>query len=82
MQGYIIALNGFFWPLFFTAIIGYVYLKNQSLVAAAMVTLMIFAAFFNAFIQSIQPWINFLFIAVSAIVATLFLLFFRKWRNR
>lgn len=77
-----VAMGFFFWPLIFTGLIGYVYLKNQSLVIAAGAILLIFAVFFNAFLLSVQPWINFLYIAVSAIVASLFVMVFLRGRNR
>jgi len=68
-HGYVMALGFFFWPLVFTGIIGYVYLKQQSLVAAAMAILILFAAFFNAIALTVQPWINFLYIAVAATIS-------------
>ena len=81
-QGYETALGFFFWPLVFTGVIGYVYLKNQSLVAAAAVILILFAAFFNAIALMVQPWINFLYIAVSLIITGVIFGLFYKFKNR
>ena len=78
---FITAMGFFFWPLIFTGLIGYVYLKNQSLVITVAAILIIFAAFSNALILSVQPWINFLYIAVSAVVAALFVVIFLKGRK-
>jgi len=77
-HGYVMTLGVFFWPILFTGIIGYVYLKQQSLVAAAVAILILFAAFFNAIALTVQPWINFLYIAVALIVSYVFYRLFLK----
>ena len=51
MQGYVAVLGVFVWPLIFCAIIGYVYVKQQSATAAAIVALILFAAFGNAMLN-------------------------------
>lgn len=81
-QGYVIALGFILWPLVFTGVIGYVYLKQQSLVAAVAAILIIFAVFSNALILAVQPWINVLYVGVSVISAALFVYLFKKWRGR
>ena len=81
LQGYETALGFVFWPLVFTGIIGYVYLKNQSLVALAGGILIVFAVFGNA-LMDVQIWINLLYIAVAAITAALFVMLFLHGRNR
>lgn len=78
---YITAIGFFFWPLVFTGLIGYVYLKNQSLVIAAAGILMIMAVFGNALI-GVQPFLNFLYIAVAAIAAGLFVMIFLRGRGK
>ena len=77
--GYITALGFFFWPTFFSVIIVYMYLKHRSLVIAAAVILVIFAAFGNALAQ-VDIWVNFMYILVSLIVTFLILLFIIKRR--
>lgn len=79
LQGYVTALGFLFWPLFFSAIIGYVYIKQQSLTAVAAVVLIIFAAFGNSLL-GVGPWVNFLYIAISAVVAGLVLMLFVRRR--
>jgi hypothetical protein len=76
-QGYINAMGFFFWPILFTAIIVYVYLKNQSMVAAAVAILIIVTVFSNAF-AGVNPYLNFLYIVVSLIVSGLILMIFIK----
>ena len=69
---FIVAMGFFFWPLVFMGLIGYVYLKNQSLVIVIAAILCIMAVFGNALV-GVQPLINFLYVAVAAIVAGLLL---------
>jgi VIT1/CCC1 family predicted Fe2+/Mn2+ transporter len=45
MQGYTIALGFFVWPIIFSAIIGYIYVKNVSAVSASVAIIIIFASF-------------------------------------
>jgi hypothetical protein len=74
MSGYVSAIGVFVWPVIFAAIIGYIYLKNQSLTIAAVAALMIIAVFGNA-LMGVDAFINFLYIAVSLIVTGVVLLF-------
>lgn len=74
MSGYVTVMGVFVWPIIFVAIIGYVYLKQQSLTVAAIAALIIFAVFGNALI-GVDILINFLYIAVSLIVTGVVLLF-------
>lgn len=80
MQGYEDALGLFVWPLIFTAIIGYVYLKNQSAVAAVAAILIIFAAFGNALV-GIDPWYSLMYILVALVITALVLIFITKIRR-
>ena len=79
MSGYTTVLGVFVWPLIFSGIIGYVYLKNQSLVMAAAAILMIMAVFGNALL-GVDAWINILYVFTSIVVATLVLVFFVRRR--
>jgi uncharacterized sodium:solute symporter family permease YidK len=74
MSGYVTVMGVFVWPIIFVAIIGYVYLKQQSLTAAAIAALIIFAVFGNALV-GVDILVNFLYIALSLIVTGVVLLF-------
>ena len=79
MSGYTTALGVFVWPLIFSAILGYVYLKNQSLLMVAAGALMIMAVFGNA-LAGMEVWINLLYVLTALIIAALFLIFFVRRR--
>lgn len=79
MSGYTTALGVFVWPIIFSAIIGYVYLKNQSLTTAAAATLIIFSIFGNALV-GVGIWQNLMFIFVSLIVTGLMVYWLSKRR--
>lgn len=79
-KGYISAVGLFFWPIVFSTIIVYIYLKNQSFVAAAAGILIIVAVFGNALV-GVDPWMNLLYICVSIIVSGLVLMIFVKRRG-
>jgi len=80
MLGYQNVLGVFMWPLIFSAIIGYIYLKNQSAVIAAVGILIIFAAFSNALI-GVDPWYSLMHILVALVITCLFLVFLTKVRR-
>jgi hypothetical protein len=80
MQGYTIALGFFVWPIIFTSIIVYVYLKDQSVVAAAIAILIFVSAFSDVFI-GVPALYGFLHVLVALIIAGLFLVFFTKMRK-
>ena len=73
-------LGTFFWPLIFTAVIGYVYLKQQSFTAAAIVTLILVAAFGNT-ISGVPYWFTLMHILVALAITGLFLVFLTKLRR-
>jgi len=79
-QGYTTAMGFFFWPLFFTTIITYVYLKQRSATAAVAIILIVFAAFGNALLN-VGPWVNLLYILVSLIFTSLVVYFIIKRRG-
>jgi hypothetical protein len=79
MSGYTTVLGVFVWPIIFTAILGYVYLKNQSLIVVVAAILMIMAVFGNALV-GVDVWINMLYVFTALIVASLFLIFFVRRR--
>jgi hypothetical protein len=80
MLGYTQVLGFIVWPIIFTAIIGYVYLKNMSVTAAAVIILIIFAAFGNLLV-GVSTWYTLMYIVVSLIVAMLALVFLTKNRG-
>ena len=80
MLGYDTALGIFVWPLLFMAVIGYVYLKQQSFVAAAVATMIIISVFGN-YLAGMETWINIIYILVALTITALFLIFLSKRRN-
>jgi hypothetical protein len=80
MQGYTTALGFFVWPIIFIGVITYVYLKNQSVVAASIAILIIVTAFSDTFID-VPALYTFLHVLVALIIAGLFLVFFTKMRR-
>ena len=81
MQAYIGILGAFTYPLMFCGIIGYVYMKQQSVIAAAMATLVLFAAF-DTLILGASVFVMVLHILVTIAIGALFLLFFTRWRQQ
>lgn len=80
MQGYYNVLGVFVWPLIFMAITGYVYLKQQSAVAAAICILLLFAGFGNVLI-GVDLWVNLMHILVALSMTALLLIFISKRRG-
>lgn len=68
------------WAFIFTVIIGYVYLKQQSYVAAAVATLVIAAVFIN-YMTGVPEWRNLMYVMVALAISGLFLALFSKRRN-
>lgn len=63
-------LGIFAWAFIFTVVIGYVYLKQQSMVAAAVATLVIVAVFAN-YMVGVSAWLNMMYILVALAIAAL-----------
>lgn len=80
LQGYEIALGGFFWVILFASIIGYIYLKQRSYTVAAVTILIIVAVFSNA-LMGVPVVMIFLYIVVALIMTALFLMLFIKIRG-
>lgn len=80
MSAYTNILFGFTYPMIFCGIIGYVYLKQQSVIAASVVTLILFTAF-DALILKNDIFIMLLHILVTIAIGSLFLLFFTRLRS-
>ena len=80
MASYTNILLVFTYPLIFCGIIGYVYIKQQSVIAAAVVTLILFGAFSSLVVKS-GIFITIMHIFVTIAVGALFLLLFTRWRQ-
>jgi len=78
--GYEQALGFFFWPLIFTAVIGYVYLKQQSYTAAAIAAMILFAVF-SSYLANVPEFVLFMYVLVSLVVTGLVLMFLSRRRN-
>ena len=79
MQGYIYALGFLAWPLIFSGVVGYVYLKQQSAVAAVVAVLIIFAAFGNAFV-GVDIFVSLMYIITALVMTALLLVFLSRRR--
>lgn len=80
LQGYETVLGVFFLPLIFCTVIGYVYLKQQSYVAATVVALVLFSVFSEA-ILGVEIFVMFIHVMSALIVSVLFLVFLSKRRG-
>ena len=80
MRGYISTLGPFAWILIFTAIIAYTYLKNQSVVAAAAIAIILIAAFSNVLI-GVEMWVNLMMILCLMAFTGLIVYFIIKQRG-
>ena len=78
-QGYTIALGVLFWPVVFTGVIAYVYLKQQSYVAGAVAALLLLALFSN-YMAGVEIWVSLIYILVSLAFTGLILIFLSKRR--
>jgi len=74
------ALGLFVWPLIFCAVIGYVYLKQQSFVAAAVATMILISVFGN-YLAGMEIWVSIMYILVALAITALFLMFLSKRRG-
>lgn len=79
MSAYVGILGVFTYPLIFCGIIGYVYMKQQSVIAAAVATLILFTAF--DIVADAPIFVMVMHILVTIAVGALFLLFFTRWRR-
>ena len=79
MQAYIGVLGVFTYPLIFCGIIGYVYMKQQSVIAAAAATLILFTSF--DIVTQVPIFVMVMHIFVTIAIGALFLMFFTRWRK-
>ena len=80
LQPYETAMGMIFWVLVFTFIIGYVYMKQQSYVAAAVAALILIAVLGNK-LTGMNDWVNLMTIMIALVFTALFLYFISKRRN-
>ena len=81
LQGYINAVGFLFYPIVFSAIIGYIYLKNQSALSATIAILLFFGAFGATGVLANVPALMMVFYLITTLVSgVLVLLFVSKWR--
>ena len=76
-QGYTTALGFFFYPVFFAGIIGYIYIKNQSLTVTAGAILIIVAVFGNV-IMGIDAFVNLLWVITALIFTAVIIVFIKR----
>lgn len=83
MQGYVNALGFFVWPILFMAVIGYIYLKQESVVAAAVATLILSAAFVGTnLFAGVEVLVQFLQIVVALAFTGLIIYWIAKRGSR
>jgi len=76
MQGYVIALGSFVWPVIFAGIIGYVYIKNTSAISASVAIIIVFTCFtMTGWIAGV-PMLVMLFQLIVALSITGLVLYF------
>jgi hypothetical protein len=80
MQGYSTVFGIFLWPLLFMGVIGYVYLKQQSFVAAAIAVMIIVSVFGNI-LMGVTEVVILLYLFVSLAMTGLLLVFIGKRRQ-
>ena len=82
MQGYETSMGVGAWILIFTAIIGYVYIKQQSYVAAGVASFVLLTAFaVSGYLINMESWVILITIFMCLAFTGLLLLFISKRRN-
>jgi len=82
IQGYTDVVGYFFWPIILSAIIGYIYLKNQSAVVASIAILLFLSAFaFTGIFAHLSAFVMILQLIVTLAFTGLVVLFVSKWRS-
>jgi len=81
MQGYTNAAGFFVWPIIFSFIIGYVYIKQKSAVAAAASILVLFACFGTSSLMiGVSEWVMFMQLMFALVVTGMVVLFLMRRR--
>ena len=87
LQPYTDIIGYFVYQLIFCGVIGYVYMKQQSVIAASVVTLILFAAFDIVVLggtgsAETEAFTTLMHVLVSIAVGVLFLMIFIRSRGR
>lgn len=81
-QGYVDVVGFFFWPIILSAIIGYIYLKNQSVVVASVAILLFLSAFgLTGIFAQVSEFVMILQLIVALACTGLVVLFVSRWRS-
>ena len=80
MQGYETALGVFVWPIMFMGVIGYVYFKQRSYIAAAVAAMIIVSVFGN-YMAGMEIWMSVMYILVALALTALLLIFLTRRRG-
>ena len=81
-EGYTEIVGFFFWPILIAVVIGYVYLSNQSVVTAAVATIILFGAFTSTSIFAGVAMFTMFFQGIVILAFTgLLLLFITRFRR-
>jgi len=81
-QGYTTSMGFLFYPVIFSGIIGYLYIKTESaLVATVSILLLIGGYTVTGIFTQVQPWILFLQIVATLTTIGLIILFLSRWRK-
>ena len=82
LQGYVDVFGFFFWPIMFSGIIGYIYLKSTSATSATVVILLLCGAFATTGIfTNVGGFVMMLQLIVTLSCVSLVVLFVSKWRS-
>jgi len=82
IQGYVDVVGYFFWPIVFSAVIAYVYVKNTSAVSAAVAILIVFAGFGGTNVFLHVPLFTMLFqLIVALAISGLVVVYFTRRRG-
>lgn len=81
-QGYTTAMGFFFYPLLFSGIIGYLYIKtNSALVATVSILLLVGGYTATGIFTNVEIWVLLLQIVATLTTIGLILLFLSRWRR-
>jgi len=81
MQGYTNAAGFFVWPIIFSFIIGYVVIKQKSVVAGAVGILVLFACFgTSSLMVGVSEWVMFAQLMFALVVTGLVVMFLMRRR--
>lgn len=81
-QGYETALGFYFIPLVFSGIIGYLYIKTESVTVASVAGIILIGTYSaSGLYADVQAWVLFIQIIVTISTVGLIILFVSRWRR-